>query len=312
MKVLRREVTTDAASHGERGQPRFRIAYPVLILVSLALLVLSRLEHNVVDQLRWRVTEFMTPVLNTLLVPVEPLRWAKRTANEHWSATETLAKLRKENTELRGWKWRALELERKIGTLQGLARVVDEPGFQFVTSRVMAHSSGAFVRSVLINAGRQQNLRLGYPVVNADGLVGRVVDAGETAARVLLLTDLNSRVPVRIGTEGTRAILVGDNGPLPHLEYLPANAKVAPGEVVATSGAGGVFPSGLQVGTIVEQQNGLRVRLAAKLDQVEYLSVLFYNSPRLELTDRPQQTKDARLVGQKKFKRSKIADDPVR
>lgn len=287
---------------GAKQHPRFRSAFPILLLMSLALLVLSRLEHKVITQLRWHVTEAMTPVLNTLLIPVEPLRWVKRRAKQHWQMIETLAQLRQENVKLRNWQWRALELQRKVETLNGLARVVQEADTQFVTARVMANSSGAFVRSVLVNAGRQQNVRLGYPVVNADGLVGRIVDAGDSAARVLLLTDLNSRVPVRVGQAGTRAILVGDNGPAPRLDYLPANAKVASGDTVATSGAGGLFPSGLRVGVVVKDKRGIRVQPTASLDQLEYLSVLFYSSPRLEMTDRPTPRKGAHLVGQKKFK----------
>ena len=222
--------------------------------MSLALLVLSRLEHKVIDQLRWQCDRGNDTRSHTMLIPLEPLRWVKRQAKEHWQMSETLVKLRQENVKLSNWQWRAKELQRRIDSLNGLARVVEEADYQFVTARVMANSSGAFVRSVLINAGRQQSVRLGYPVVNAHGLVGRIVDAGEGAARVLLLTDLNSRVPVRVGQEGKRAILVGDNGPNPRLDYLPANAKVVPGATVATSGAGGVFPSGLRVGGGRERQ----------------------------------------------------------
>lgn len=288
--------TTDHTNREESAdRSRFRPALPILVLLSLALLVLNRLEHNVVDHLRWRVTEAMSPVLNTLLIPVEPLRWIKRQAKEHWHLSETVVTLRQENTELRNWKWRAIELQRKVDTLNGLVKVVEEPGYQFVTARVVANSSGAFVRSVLINAGRRQSLRPGHPVVTANGLVGRIVDSGSQAARVLLLTDLNSRVPVRIGDTGTRAILIGDNGPNPRLDFLPANAKLNPGDVVATSGAGGVFPSGLQVGVVVKDRRGFRVRPAANLDQLEYVSVLFYASPRLEMTDRLPAGKNARL-----------------
>ncbi len=287
---------------GNGPHQRFRSAFPILLLMSLALLVLSRLEHKVITQLRWHVTEAMTPVLNTLLIPVEPLRWVKRRAKAHWQMNETLVKMREENIKLRNWQWRALELQRKVDTLNGLARVVEEAETQFVTARVMANSSGAFVRSVLVNAGRQQNVRPGYPAVNGDGLVGRIVDAGDSAARVLLLTDLNSRVPVRVGKSGTRAILIGDNGPAPRLDYLPANAKVASGDTVATSGAGGLFPPGLRVGVVDKDRHGIRVKPTASLDQLEYLSVLFYARPRLEMTDRPDTRKGAHLVGQKKFK----------
>ncbi len=302
MNSVEQNLLNNGTGNSGPPAPRFRSLFPILVLVSLALLVLSRLDHKVTNQLRWHVTEAMTPVLNTLLVPLEPLRWVKRRAKEHWQLSEKLVQLRQENVKLRNWQWRATELQRKLDTLNGLFRVVEEAGYQFVTARVMANSSGAFVRSALINAGRRQSVRSGYPAVNAEGLIGRIVDAGESAARVLLLTDLNSRVPVRVGAAGTRAILVGDNGPNPRLDYLPANAKVAPGDAVATSGAGGVFPTGLRVGVVVKDRRGLRVRPAAHLDQLEYVSVLFYASPRLRMTDTPRPRKGAHLVGQKMFK----------
>lgn len=298
---LERQKSPRQPTTGAQKPTRLRSTFPVLVLVSLALLVLSRLEHKVTTELRWHVTEAMTPVLSALLVPLEPLRWVNRQAKQHWQLSETVTRLREENTKLSKWQWRALELQRKLDQVSGLARVVSETGYQFVTARVMANSSGAFVRSVLVNAGRQQNVRIGYPVVSQKGVVGRIVDAGDGAARVLLLTDLNSRVPVRIGPSGTRGILLGDNGPNPRLDYLPANAKLKPGDRVATSGAGGVFPAGLEVGVIVKDRRGLRVQTSADLDQLEYLSVLFYNSPRLEITDRPRIRKDARLIGQRAF-----------
>lgn len=302
MRANNNDLQKEATTAGTAQAPRFRPAFPILILASLALLVLSRLEHTVIGQLRWHVTEAMTPVLSALLIPVEPLRWVKRQAKQHWDLSDTVVALREENERLRNWHWRALELKRKVARLEGLVQVVKDADTQFVTARVMANSSGSFVRSVLINAGRDQSIRLGYPVVNANGVVGRIVDSGESAARVLLLTDLNSRVPVRVGSEGVRAILVGDNGPFPRLDYLPANAAIKPGDPVATSGAGGIFPIGLQVGHVRKDRRGLRVEPAARLDQLEYISVLFYDSPRIEMTDRQVTRKDARLVGQKKFK----------
>lgn len=294
------------------GRGRFRPAFPILLLVSLALLVLSRLEHRLIDQVRWQITEFMTPVLNTVLVPFEPMQWMKQQAKDHWQMRKRVARLAEENVRLLSWEWRALELQRKVDQLSGLARVVAEFDYKFVTARVMANSSGAFVRSVLINAGRQQRIRPGYPVVNGEGLVGRIVDAGTSAARVLLLTDLNSRVPVRVGAKGIRAILMGDNGASLKLDYLPADVRVSPGDVVATSGAGGVFPAGLKVGEVIMERQGQRVRPAARLDQLDYLSVLFYTSPRLEITDRSASRKDAQLVGQQRFKRQPAAETGAR
>lgn len=268
---------------------RFRTAVPVLLILSVGLMALSRLEHAAVREVRWRIAELMTPLLSALLVPLEPVRWIGRQAGDVFSLARQLEEVRDENQRLRGWEWRAHELERKVQELSGLARVVRDLPLEFVTVRVIANSSGAFVRSAMINAGTANNLKPGYPVLSGDGVVGRVVEAGTSAARVLMLTDLNSRIPVLVGKNGERAVLIGDNGPFPRIAYLGSGAAVTAGDEVATSGIGGMFPRGLKIGTVVDTPRGLRVRPHANLDALEFLSVLYYESPPVDLSSAPRE-----------------------
>ncbi len=283
---------------GSRGvepsrAPRFRVAMPVLILVSLCLLVLSRLDHGSTHAMRWRITEAMQPLLTALFAPLEPVRWAARQVPGLFEASRDLEKVRDENQKLKSWEWRARDLERKLQDITELAHTVRETGFEFVTARVIANSSGAFARSVMINAGRDQAVVIGYPVLSGDGIVGRVVDTGGAAARVLLLTDLNSRIPVLVGRGAVRAVLSGDNGAYPRLSYVPAEAVMAVGDDVVTSGIGGLFPRGLKIGVVIETPRGLRVRPNSNLDALEYVSVLLYRSPALDLTEGPHSNKAA-------------------
>lgn len=269
---------------------RVRAILPILMLVSIALMALSRIEHPAIREIRWRIAEIMTPVLSAILVPFEPLRWVGQHVPDFLTMGRQLDELRDENQRLKGWEWRARELERKMEELSSLQHVVRDPALEFVTVRVVANSSGAFVRSAMINGGTEQRLKAGYPVLSGDGLVGRVVETGATAARVLFLTDLNSRIPVTAGKNGARAVLIGDNGPSPRLDYTAADSGIKAGDEVATSGIGGMFPRGLRIGTVVETPRGLRVRPHANLDRVEYLSVLFYASPQIELTSTPARS----------------------
>ena len=93
--------------------------------------------------------------------------------------------------------------------------------------------------------------------MTGDGLVGRVAELGDHAARILLLTDLNSRVPVVIEETRERAILSGDNTERPALAYLPPDARVSSGQRVVTSGSGGVLPAGLPIGTVTVGRDGV-------------------------------------------------------
>ena len=107
------------------------------------------------------------------------------------------------------------------------------------------------------------------------GLVGRISGVGKQTSRVILLTDSNSRVPVSVQPSGQKAILAGDNSALPPLEFLEDNDAVRAGDIVVSSGDGGVFPAGLLVGNVVKDtDNRLRVALSADFQKLEFLRVL--------------------------------------
>ena len=282
MKMLRDDVF--ARRRLQPGAARRRgVGLFVLGFVSLGLLAMSRIEHPAVQNVRRTLAEFASPGLQAIAVPLAPLRRLGRQLATYATAVEDIDRLRDEVQKLKGWEARARELERRLADLALLARVVDEPGIEFITGRVIADANGPFARSVLLNAGRELGLKGGYPVVSADGLIGRVLETGARSARVLLLSDLNSRVPVLIGNSGTRGVLIGDNSDRPKLLHLPDNALAVIGDEVVTSGVGGLFPRGLRIGAVVVDAGILRVQLHARLNELDHVSVMFFETPALEL-----------------------------
>lgn len=269
---------------GTASRRRLRPLLLLLVFVSTALMLLSRLDHSMLGDVRWQIASWMTPVFKTAMIPVEPIREMGHAISTQVSLQDEVDRLRKENQKLGSWEWRARQLEAKLAGLEAIAKVVPEQKLDFITSRVIADSSGAFVHNVTIDAGRVRKVKCGYPVVNADGLIGRVVDIGPNAARVLLATDLNSRIPVVVGPKAVRAIMAGDNSSRPRLIYIPDGAKISPGDDVSTSGQGGLFPIGLRLGVVAEGAKP-RVALRANLDRLDYVSVLFYDDPSAHLTD---------------------------
>ncbi|MGD9785809.1 MAG: rod shape-determining protein MreC [Hyphomicrobiaceae bacterium] len=267
-----------------RRQP-LSVMLALLAFVAVALLMLSRLDHTYVRQFRSYFAEATAPVMDAAQDYLEPVRRAGRQAASYVELAGRIEELERRNQELESWRWRAKELERQLQDLSRVARVVHEEERPTLTARVIATSTGAFARSAIVNAGRAQLVRVGYPVVNGDGLVGRVVDAAERTSRVLLVTDINSRIPVHVGDTSVRALMVGDNGSRPRLTFISEGATIAAGMDVFTSGVGGLFPRGLRIGEVVATASGFAVAPRAALDTLEYLSVLFFASPALELTD---------------------------
>jgi rod shape-determining protein MreC len=150
--------------------------------------------------------------------------------------------------------------------------------YGFITGRVIADGRGPFVKSVLINAGSRIGVAKGQGVIATGGLAGRVIEAGAISARILLITDLNSRIPVIVEGSGVRAILSGDNSPRPRLQFVPEINNLDAGQRIVTSGHGGVLPAGLPVGRIHAVKDGVfRVQPFVNLDRLEYLQIVDFN-----------------------------------
>jgi rod shape-determining protein MreC len=200
---------------------------------------------------------------------------------------EEIDRLKAENEQLKQWQWRAKLLERNVTHLRSLLNAVDEPALHYITGNVIADARGPFLHSALINLGRDNGVRIGYAVINGDGLVGRMVDAGASVSRVLLLNDLNSHIPVLVGPRAVRAVASGDNGAELRLDFLPEGVKLHAGDEVYTSGSDGVLPRGLRVGVVAGSEGSLKVRPYAELGSLDVVSVLFFDTPALISTDPP-------------------------
>src|SRR6187551_380464 len=182
-----------------------------LYFLCAVLLVLSRIGHGLLVNVRDDFVDLSAPLLEAASMPAILGRHALEHARSYAGAFAEIDRLKAENEELKQWEWRAKSLENKVEHLRLLLNAVDEPALHYVTGSVIADARGPFLRSALINLGRDNGVRIGYAVINGDGLIGRTVDAGASVARVLLLNDLNSRIPVLVGPAGVRALASGDN-----------------------------------------------------------------------------------------------------
>ena len=260
-----------------------RFAFLLMVGASVALLGLSRAGYKPLESARVLVLDYAAPVLD---VASRPIAAANALFAEIGSLMTIYAdneRLILENERLRAWQAEARQLARENAAFRGLLRAQPEPGMTFVSARVVGDSGGPFVRTLMLNAGGQDGVRKGEAVVNGDGLVGRVVEAGSRSSRVLLLTDLNSRVPVVLEQSRMRAVLAGDNSDALGLSFLASPEQIQIGDRVMTSGHGGIFPAGIPVGAVSEI-DGETVRVAPLVEfgKLEFVRVLRFEFPALE------------------------------
>jgi rod shape-determining protein MreC len=258
-----------------------RTMLPLLVLISGAIVVLGKADQVLFDRLRTSVGDVAAPVLDALARPVNALGNVVDHAEMVVTTYQENLRLEAENERLLQWQQTALSLAADNQQLRGLLKAVPENALSYVTARVIANSGGAFVRTILINAGSADRVARGQAVMTGEGLIGRLTEVGERASRVLLITDLNSRVPVTIGNSHAAAVLAGDNSERPRLLYLPSADGVKVGDRVVTSGEGGVFPPGLPVGVVsVVDGVGPRVEPFVELSQLGYVLVADYGLTR--------------------------------
>lgn len=251
-----------------------------MIALAAALLLLGRAETYVFDRARQVVTDTAAPLLELASRPVAAARRLIERTDEYAYVFDENERLRAENARLIAWKDAALKLESKLSRFQALLNVQIDPRIEYVSGRVVSDSGGPFVETVIVNVGRKVGAESGQAVIDTDGLIGRIVATGEDASRVILLSDLNSRVPVVVEPAHYKAVLAGDNTNWPKLEYLAASGSVSPGDRVVTSGDGGLIPPGLPVGLVIKTSDGnLRVELFADRDRLDFVRVLKYEFP---------------------------------
>ena len=267
-----------------------KFAFLLLLGAAIGMVILGKADTVLVERVRTQVADAFVPILDAISRPVA-------TVNDGVQQVQGLIALRSENQRLidenrrlRSWESVARQLESENRAFRDLLSFAPEAAQRFTAARVVGDSDGAFVHSVLVNAGERDGVRKGQAAVNGEGLVGRVAEVGERSARVLLVTDLNSRIPVRLESQRTRAILAGDNSQRPRLLYLLADAKVSPGDRIVTSGHGGVFPPGLPVGVVTLIANGdVRVQPFVDWERLEYVRLIEFSRGE----EQPAQPKNA-------------------
>ena len=256
-----------------------RFAFLFLILAAFGIMLLSKAETIVVEKVSTVVVDVFAPIMDVLSRPAAAVNDAVKTVRGLADLRDENIRLARENERLLVWQTAARRLASQNHALQSLLDFKSGPNSQSIATRVIADSGGAFVRSIVVNAGDRDGVRKGQAAVSGAGLAGRVTTAGHRSARILLITDINSRVPILIESSRDRAILSGDNSGMPRLTFLPANASIKAGDRVVTSGHGGVFPPGLQIGQVVPSGDGvIRVKPNVSFDQLEFVRLIDFAS----------------------------------
>jgi len=240
-------------------------------------MLVSKNQSVVVDYTETGVVNAFAPIISVLV-------WPAKMITKTYEYFENLANIRQDNELLRAEndvlrklqdRYKTLEIENKL--LTDLLNYVPLPDVDFVSAKMVAEEDGAFANSIVAYVG-DAKVNKGDVVLSNRGVVGRIDKKLHNYAKVILLNDISSNIPVMIESSRVRGILKGDNSVDPKLVFTPLNVDINVGDRVVTSGVSGVFPAGLPVGYVLSiNKNEIRVRLFASLERLEYVKIVNYN-----------------------------------
>ena len=203
-----------------------------------------------------------------------PFSAAGSTVNNITASPESLEELQARNEELTVMVMRLEEYRLENERLTRLLELVDAYSLDACGARVISHTTDSWNRTITIDKGFLDGLTVGMPVLSADGLIGQLETVGPISSTVRLITDSRSGVAVFLAASRTEGILTGSEEGLLYLSMVPLSAIVVPGDVVITSGAGGVYPKGIVIGEVVsvtqEPTDLYKVIIVAPIKRTDY------------------------------------------
>jgi rod shape-determining protein MreC len=244
-------------------------------VVGAVLLVMSSLNPPAFSALRMAVAGVTTPVSSGLAWVGSGIVAVPQTVGSYLLVRQENAALRREVEQSRALLMKARTIAYDNRRLRALLAVRDRAVVAVVTARLVSSTGASGRRYALLNAGRWSGVRPGMPVRGPEGLIGRIVETGPNAARVLLLTDPDSIVPVRRTRDGLPAIVAGRGDGMVDVRSVNAtNVKFAAGDLFVSSGIGGLYAPGIPVARVLKAgQDSVEARTYADPDTLDFALV---------------------------------------
>ncbi|MEZ5830294.1 MAG: rod shape-determining protein MreC [Dongiaceae bacterium] len=257
-----------------------RFSFVLLTIAAFGVLLIGKADTVMLSRLRVWVADKVGPLVHVVSAPVEAARDTAGEVQSYFSLKQQVEALTLENQALKDWEQQSRNLKAENESLRAMLKMTPNPRVAFISAPVIADASSGFVRGVIALAGRQNGVSKGQAALVGNGMVGRVQDVGDRVSRIMLLTDINSRLPILIERTRDQAVLAGNNSDFPDINYLPRDADIKVGDRVVTSGVGGAFPAGLPVGEVVDIVDGkIYVQPFADLGRLEFIRMVDYGLP---------------------------------
>ncbi len=256
------------------AQPR-RFFHLLIILLGFALIFVGKADTLAVRTVQTSFSGLFAPLFNVVATPVRAVETMFEGMRTVASLREETVRLRAENERLKRWQRRSEILESENRQLRTVLGAVIPADRQAVTARAIAAPGSSFSHTMMITHGTDKRIHRGDPVVTADGLVGYIIEVSKRHSWVLMLSDVNSRIPILLSTSSWPGLAIGQNSDVLSLSFLPLEAEPKENELVLTSGHGEILPPGLPVGRVTKGVGReYYIQPVVDLRKVSFVSIL--------------------------------------
>ena len=273
METSREDVGIAIRSAFLRKGTQQRFSLFALVVFSIILIYVETIETKPLDYLRSFIKDTIYRGSIVVSSPSKGFKIVVGTAKNHLNVFNENIKLKEENAQL---KEQIVDPDFLIFENKQLRQLLDEQvtsSINLVSARVMLDKQSPYLNSFIINSGSNKKIKNGMAVLDGKYFIGRIVDVNFFSSRVLLVTDLNSKIPVLIEPSGYHAILSGRGTNKPTLEYLPKNHKVQSGNKVYTSGKEGIFAPGIPIGKVRVDNEKIFTSLFSDINQIMFINI---------------------------------------
>ena len=249
-----------------------------LILLSLVIIILGSFNFKVIQYTKLGINEIVYRLTYISSVPENYILKSYLKISDHLNFYE---KYKKDKILLNDLKEKKLSNDYLILENKKLRKLIDESiQSKDIFAKVLVDNDSPYLKSIILNKGSKDNVKMGMAIVDGSYLVGKIIEVNFTNSRALLLSDLNSKIPVLLEPYDLQAVLSGTGQNNGIIEYTKEEYKASmEGDVIVyTSGQGGLFKPGLPVGKLIEENdNKSLINFFSDFRQLDYVKIVSYN-----------------------------------
>ncbi len=250
-----------------------RFSLLALIIISCIFIFIETVDSKPLKYVRSFIKDAIYRGSLIVSLPSEGLGNFTNYVSEHINLYKNYNSLKKENEDLKQNISKSDFLELENAQLRKLIEEQVESTSNLVSARVMIDKQSPYLNSFVINIGSNKSIKNGMAVLDGNNFIGRIVDVNFFSSRVLLISDLNSKIPIIVEPSGNHGILSGHGLEKTTIEYLPENHNIKKEDTVYTSGKEGIFSPGMPIGKVEIDDDKFKVRLFSNLNQITFVNV---------------------------------------